>query len=268
MVLTSRRTSFSKGFEPYRIGFLSTEQCKVIYERIRYEDTGKKVPEEEVPDLKYVIEEMAAGHTITVEFLAHLAYTKSWTVKRLREELESNGFRLQYKDEEDKLVNIQKAYEALYDLSKLTEAEQNILEAFSVFPYIPLSAEICNQWLLEDAGVSEDDDILMGLYQKGWLQFDMKQESYALHPVFAQFIYEKCKPTAKEHYGLIEACKQCLESQEKPQDKMDYILFAFFISTKLWTLNNVKIQELIDMVFDLLRRIIAEMDEETGILFI
>lgn len=36
VVLTSRRTSFSKEFEPYRIGLLSTEQCVEIYERIRF----------------------------------------------------------------------------------------------------------------------------------------------------------------------------------------------------------------------------------------
>ncbi len=206
VVLTSRRTSFSKEFEPYKIGFLSTEQCKKIYERIRYEDSGDNVPEEEILDLEYIIENMAAGHTITVEFLAHLAYTKSWSVKRLHEELQSNGFRLQYKDEEDKLVNIQKSYEVLYDMSALTKAEQNILEAFSVFPYIPLSAERCNRWLLSDAEVSEDDDILIGLYRKGWLQFDIEQESYAMHPVFAKFIYERCKPKLEGHRELIEKC--------------------------------------------------------------
>lgn len=228
VVLTSRRTSFSKEFESYRIGFLSTEQCVEIYERIRYEDSGKKVQKEEIPDLEYIIDEMAAGHTITVEFLAHLAYTKSWSAKRLREELTSNGFCLQYKDEEDKLINIQEAYETLYDLSGLTAAEQNVLEAFSVFPYIPLAAEICNQWLLADAGVSEEDDILMGLYQKGWLQFDIVQESYSMHPVFAQFICEKCKPKIEKHLGLITTCQDSLKipANNSIVEPSKYILFA------------------------------------------
>ena len=43
IILTSRRTSFSKEFEPYRIGFLSTEQCKKIYERIRFGGSEKKI---------------------------------------------------------------------------------------------------------------------------------------------------------------------------------------------------------------------------------
>ncbi len=123
MILTSRRTSFRSEFEPYRIGFLTTKQCKEIYEKIRFENSGKKVKEQEEPDLEYIIEKLAARHTITVEFLAHLARTKHWTVKRLREELEEKGFQLEYKNEEEELVTIQKSYETLYNLSGLTEAE-------------------------------------------------------------------------------------------------------------------------------------------------
>ncbi len=215
IILTSRRRVFSKEFEPYRIGFLSTGKCREIYEKIRFENSGKRIAEEEVPDLEYIIDTLAARHTITVEFLAHLAWTKNWTVSQLRDELERNKFQLEYIDEEDKLVNIQKSYEKLYDLSKLTEAEQNILEAFSVFPYIPLQVEICNQWLLVDAGVSEDDDILMGLYRKGWLQSDEEQEGYALHPVFAQFIYEKYKPSTEKHVGLILLCYISLKKSKE-----------------------------------------------------
>lgn len=235
VVLTSRRTFFSKEFKIYKIGFLDIEQCKTIYEKIRYEDSDIKVPEDEIPDLEYIIDKLAAKHTITIEFLAHLAQTKHWTVKKLRDELEEKGFQLEYKDEEDELVNIQKSYETLYDLSGLTEAEQNILEAFSVFPYIPLAAETCNEWMLSDAGVSEEDDILIGLYRKGWLQFDMEQESYSLHPVFAKFIYEKCKPGVEAHHGLIEACQKCLEIPESGSvmECQKYIPFAENIVEKM-----------------------------------
>lgn len=120
VVLTSRRTSFSKEFELSRIGCLSTEQCIVVYERIRYGDSGRKVPGDELADLRYVIDTLAAGHTITVEFLARLALTKQLTAKELRNELKSKGFQLRYRDEEDKLINIQEEYEKLYDLSVLT----------------------------------------------------------------------------------------------------------------------------------------------------
>ena len=205
IVITSRMTSFGEVFEPYPIGFLNTEECVKIYKTIR-----KKVEAEELADLEYIIEKLAGKHTITVEHLAYLARTKHWKVKRLRTELEERGFCLEF-HKDGKLINIQESYEILYDISKLTEAEQNILEAFSVFPYIPLEAEVCNEWLLADADVNEEDDILMELYEKGWLEFNIEQESYALHPVFAQFIYEKHKPKIERHLGLIEKCQESLE---------------------------------------------------------
>lgn len=213
IVLTSRRASFGGGFELCPIGFLATKECRLVYEKIRFKGSGREVEPEEIHHLEYIIESLAGRHTITIEFLAHLAYTKHWTVKMLREELEQKGFRLEF-HKDGELINIQESYEMLYDLSELTDAEQNILEAFSVFPYIPLSAETCNEWLLADAGVDENADILMGLYEKGWLQFDMAQESYALHPVFAQFIYKKCRPNMEHHMGLIESCRSSLRIPE------------------------------------------------------
>lgn len=88
------------------------------------------------------------------------------------------------------------------------------MEAFSVFLYIPLKEKVCATWLLEDAGVSVEHDVLIGLYRKEWLQFDLNQESYALHPVFIKFIYDKYKPKMEKHFGLIESCKKSLEVSE------------------------------------------------------
>ncbi|MDE6889540.1 MAG: tetratricopeptide repeat protein, partial [Eubacterium sp.] len=240
MVLTSRRVSFSKEFEPYRIEFLSLDQCRQIYEEIFFSNTGGRIKEEDVPDLEYIIDKLAARHTLTVEFLARFNSIKLWTVKKLRNELEKNGFELEFRDDQDeeeaeKLVNIQKSYEVLYDMSMLTDAEKNILEAFSVFPYIPLKIEICNQWLLEDAGVSEDDDTLIGLFRKGWLQYDAEQRSFALHPVFAQFIYAKCEPKAERHSGMVCRCSKSLEIPESgsPFVCQQYLPYAESIENKL-----------------------------------
>lgn len=256
VVLTSRKASFSDEFEPYQIGFLNMEQCMEIFGRIRFGVSGKKISMEEIPDLEYIIETLAGKHTITIEFLAHLARTKLWTVKRLREELEEKGFRLEFRKNGES-INIQKSYEALYDLSKLTDAEQNILEAFSVFPYIPLAAETCNEWLLADACVSVDADILMELYHKGWLQFDEKQETYALHPVFAQFVYGKCKLKARKHYGLIEACQRSLTIPKSGSalECQQYIPFAENILEKVSMRNGAKQAEFIEVLAYLLQYI-------------
>lgn len=254
VVLTSRYASLSDEFETYRIGFLDMEQCKEIYEKIRFEGSMGKVLPEEVQDLEYIMESLVGWHTITVEFLAHLARIKQWTVKRLREELEQKGFRLEF-HKNGKIVNIQESYEVLYDLSELTEGEQNILEAFSVFPYISLAAETCNGWLLADAGVSEDDDILMGLYQKGWLQLDWDRESYAMHPVFAQFICDKCRPNAEKHAGLIKACQDCMKIPDSNilLECQKYLPFAENIIEKIDMKRSMERVGFINMLAQLLK---------------
>lgn len=256
IILTSRYTAFSDQFELYPVGFLDIEQCKQIYTKIRFGSSEKTLSKEEIQELEYVILKLAGRHTITVEFLAHLAKTKSWSVKKLRKELEEKGFRLAF-HKNGNIVNIQESYEKLYNLSNLTKAEQNIMEAFSIFPYIPLEAEICNQWLLSDAGASEDDDILMGLYQKGWLQFDMVQESYALHPVFAQFIFDRCKPKEENHCGLIEECQKSLEIPESGSALgcQKFIPFVTNVSEKLIGDNNIQQAECMSKIAYLLMSI-------------
>ena len=265
VILTSRQASICDEFEPYPIGFLDMEQCKEIYEKIRFKGSGRKVRPEEEQDLKYVIKDLAGRHTITVEHLAHLARIKTWSVRKLREKLEENGFCLEF-HKDGKLINIQESYEILYDLSELTEAEQNILEAFSVFPYIPLEAGICNEWLLVDAGVDEDDDILMGLYERGWLQFDIEQESYALHPVFAQFIYERNRPEFEKHVGLIKACKKYLKLPENgsPLECQQYMSFAESIIKKVNMGDGLEQVKIIN-AFAYLLQYMAEYEKAQGL---
>jgi len=80
------------------------------------------------------------------------------------------------------------------------------------------------------------------LYQKGWLQFDVEQEGYALHPVFAQFIYETCKPEVEKHSGLIEACQESLGIWESVSvlECQKYILFVENMIKKLGIGNHLK----------------------------
>lgn len=250
VVMTSRLTSMGEEFETYNVELLEQEQCKEIFEKIRFRNRKGMLKTEDIPDLESIIENVAGRHTITVENLAYLARTKSWSIKRLRDELEQKGFQLTYhKEGED--INIQKLYEALYDLSDLSEAEQNILEAFSLFPYIPLPVDLCNRWLLGDAGVEEDDDILMGLYDKGWLQFDIEAECYVMHPVFAQFISERCKPKEEKHLSLIEACMQSMQVNEIGQDIIFYCPFALGIANKLQPARATRLAELLRIMIAL-----------------
>lgn len=233
LVISSRRKDLGDCFKPYPIAFLPMEECQEIYRKIQ-KGGGRIVREEDTESLSYIVKELAGFHTITMELLSFLARTKNWTAGKLKQELTDKGFRMQF-HKSGKLINIQESYEILYDMSELSEAEKNILEAFSAFPYLPLPFEILNRWLLDDAGASEDDDVIEGLYQKGWLQFYEEQPGYAMHPVFARFIYDKCKPSFRTHRGLI---KGCYDDMAIPQDGrilecQKYLPFALALRDKM-----------------------------------
>jgi len=72
VVLTSRQASFSDEFEPYRIGFLGIEQCREIYEKIRFRDSKRKIGSDEKQDLEYVMDNLAGRHTFHGEVIAIL----------------------------------------------------------------------------------------------------------------------------------------------------------------------------------------------------
>lgn len=117
----------------------------------------------------------------------------------------------------------------------LTTGEQNVLEAFSMFPYIPLHSEVCSRWLLADAGAGGEDFIVEGLYQKGWLQFDEEQESYLMHPVFAQFIYDRSRPDVNVHQGLMDGCMKSIKIPEDGRitECKKYLPFAEAVIEKI-----------------------------------
>ena len=117
--------------------------------------------------------------------------------------------------------------------------------------------ETCNEWLLADANVNEDDDILMGLYEKGWLEFNIEQESYGLHPVFAQFIYEKDKPKIERHLGLIEKCQEYLKIPQNGSalECQKFIPFAENMVKKLDMGEEIEQVRLIDALAYILKYI-------------
>ena len=227
IVLTSRLAYFEdSGFEPVELGFLPLEHCRIIYRKIT------KGSDLEEPDLDYIISQLAAFHTLTVELLAYTARCHGWTPADLRKQLEHHHFRLNFV-KGGEIDNIQQAYETLFSLAALSEGEINILEAFSLFPYLPLPDQDCTDLLLQDAGEETNSLQFYTLYEKGWLQYS--QSCYQMHPVFAQFIADTRKPVLERHQGLVEACrnKLIIPKQGSLLKCQHYIPFAEAIAEKL-----------------------------------
>lgn len=195
-IITSRRKEFIN-FKEIPINCLEYSECEKIFISI----SQLEVNDADETDLKYIIENLAGNHTLTVELLANIAKRKNYSIRTLKSELKESGFKLSYKKGSE-ITNIQEEYEILYNISELSQGEKNILEAFSLFDYGALPFEECNEWLNEDAHLNEEDEIFYELYNKGWLHKD--KFGYLLHPVFAEFIYEMNRPKMSEHRHLFE----------------------------------------------------------------
>ena len=236
VILTSRRASFMQTvFKPIMIGVLPLENCRHIYRSITEERTL-----EEESDLDYIIKQLAANHTLTVELLARTAYCHGWSPRKLRHELENCQFRLTFEDDGETVV-IQEAYEKLFSLADMSKGEVNILEAFSLFPYMPLPDNTCEAWLLPDAGDTAPPNPFFKLYEKGWLQRikgwfrDEERYCYQMHPVFSQFIRDARKPKLGQHEGLLEGCRENLTIPDhgSPLECQQYLPFAESIAERI-----------------------------------
>ncbi|SEH98014.1 tetratricopeptide repeat protein [Akkermansia glycaniphila] len=205
VILTSRLKYFDpqNAFELYAIDSLPLEECRKLYLKITGDTPDHQQALDEILDIR------AARHTLTVELLARTAASNEWSIPTLLDKLKSNGFRITYEDG-DQTVALMDAYEKLFILSALNDAEINILEAFSLFPYLPLHKDTCTAWLLPDAGEKADGSIFQKLHRKGWLQHE-KNAGYMIHPILSQFVRERQKPSWLRHSAVVAAVWQAID---------------------------------------------------------
>lgn len=195
IVITSRQCSY-ENYEAVEIKELKLEQCMELF------ILNSRLPKEKIDNkcLEYIIDELVARHTLTIELLAKITRKKNWTLEELKFELERIKFKIEYKDKGE-LKSILSEYKKLYPISGLEKNEQNILEGFSLLREAKLNIDTCLQYLSKDANNCDRDDFY-GLYEKGWLQKD--ESVYSIHPVFAEFILEIKKPDILKHRNLYE----------------------------------------------------------------
>ncbi len=189
-VLLASRVPFPQ-FEGRKVDVLPTEECIKIFER----QYGRAVNgEEERKLLTKIIEEKAGQNTLIVNRLGGMAKDPGWSIKELFDHLEAQHFSIPKGAADDETLQLE--IKKLYILDKnFTPVEISILEAFSIFPAIPLALDLCKEWLSEDAGAEPDDcaRILAGLAQKTWLIRHDGEEGasaamYSMHQVVREAV--------------------------------------------------------------------------------
>ncbi len=211
-VMLAARAGFPD-FKRMNLKFLSTKACIEIFEK-KY--GGPIVDNPDIEVLTTIIEKRAGNHTLIINRLGNMAKDYGWSISVLADRLEEKDFDFQkgIADEELLQQEINKLYQVNDDLS---EAERNILEAFSIFPAAPLSADLCVEWLHEDASLDIDACaiVLNRLAERTWLEKRIDSEGstlYVMHPLVQAAIQEQTTLQYPSHSKLIAQCNTSLDT--------------------------------------------------------
>ena len=239
-VLLASRVYFPQ-FERVDVTTLPTEECIKIFEK----QCGKTISdEEEISLLLKIIEEKAGRNTLIVNRLGSMARDSGWSMKILFVELEKRGFNIPKAAADDEPLQLE--INKLYPLDKdFKSSEISILEAFSIFPPIPLALDLCKEWLSADAEVDPDKCalILAGLAQKTWLvRYEAAGVSaplYSMHQMVRTAVREQVEMNQSAHTGLVEACTSSIDMS---MEHFEFTKVAQFIPFALTVYNIVYIE--------------------------
>ena len=98
----------------------------------------------------------------------------------------------------------------MYDLSELSKEEGRMLSIFAVLPAENIPFDILEDLLSED----NLDEILLSLFQKGWLDFNEEENSFKVSPVIQEITKEKNNDVLEDCEKLIDNLIEKLDYEE------------------------------------------------------
>lgn len=280
-ILITSRNKMLQNFEVVDIDFMEEIVCKNLFLKTCIElKKDYKISSEEDQILDYIIKEIVFRHTQTIILLSHIMIDNRWDINELKKNILKEKFNLEYlKNGIDDAILIEE-YKKLFTLSNLKENEEldaiNVLEAFSIFPYIPLPIEICNRWLLEDAkkimrkNKSSCSNMLINkMYRKGWLQSNDKEDCFYMHPIISQTILSMNELHFENHINLIKNCsKDILKSGEYIEKyQFPFYIFAENIVNYLYSDESIEISDLYNILISIKREDISLEEIEKKLIF-
>lgn len=150
----------------------------------------------------YELFDLVDGHTMTVVLIA----------KYLRESMES-PFELKdrfiavgglnnteetllvkhRKDKKHRNKNVMNHLRILFDVSRISEVEKEIMRSFSLLGYVRIKREV----FLEILNGLGDEQKLDTLIRHGWVEYDTNSGKISLHQVILDLMYDQLSPTSE-----------------------------------------------------------------------
>lgn len=189
-------------FRDYNYLQITVDKMADIYdllELVRYYNE-EEYTESETSHIERLLE-LVEYHTMTVELIAkYLRCTKeapSLLLKRIESirgitntEEEKVKHR---KDRKLRVENVVGHLRILFDLSKFSAAEEEIMMSLSLLGAVRIQREV----FLEYFDMRGKIEKLNNLIQRGWIEFDEQSEKISLHQIILDLVYNEKKTTAE-----------------------------------------------------------------------
>ena len=162
------------------------------------------------------------NHSLTLPKLLQLIENNQLSNKQLETNIDLQV--TEDKKEFAKTRQLHKYITAIFETNKLTEAEQDCLRKFSIFPALKNIDfnVIADLFQTPDDGKNELNNILNSLNEKGWLV--NKNVDFYIHPLIQSVAWTQLKPTPEN----------CLNVINGFIDKITYDKFTSPITKKEW----------------------------------
>ncbi len=197
----------------------------------------------EKTDLPALLEQIN-HHTLLIELLAKAGRKKGLSIKQILERLQQtkhkhrdlqrkitvgNHAELSHKEKQAKLHDY---ILALFEPEKLGNNEQRILTFFAVLPPEEMPVQhLATLFAVAEENRNDFEDQLDDLQQNGWLSH--KQQTYKMHPLLQDVVFEKLTPDAGNCADLIQALSAVLQAHLGTA--FDYLTYAVAVANKINT---------------------------------
>ena len=245
-ILFSSRVA-ARNFENIDVPFLSADVCVDIFQTQRYESADQEcwlpLTEEDRETLSEIIETRAGRNTLIVNRLGAITREFGYSIDSLKQVLEDKQFDLRKGFEDEELL--QQEINKLYDFQTVTDEKQrSLLEAFAIFPAIPMEQATCIKWLSEDAKVVADECemLINGLARQTWLvkqNEDDGKTAFFMHQMVSSAITVEYAVNIRAHTNLIERCTESITIRMAGtfRDVQPYIAFAVSLA-RYWSADE------------------------------
>ena len=193
----------------------------------------------DIPEIQALLKEVEY-HTLTVELLAKTAKRQQLSIEQLRNALKENvksGAKTRHNKQSGRIDRIMSYLESIFDLQQLDEGELWLMKQWTCLPPTYIPYETLRE-LLQIERTDWTDSIgglLVGLVEKGWLASNAEENSFKVHRIVADVVWNKLGVKEEDVELLIEAVTDCLkidESKDNPIDKFIWELFGKTIATR------------------------------------